>query len=167
MTSIWNLSPYWLQAWVSSARQFAPDFKYTYCVSHTSDNGVVTIGTQDWADYSVESGLAFSLHQAGGLVLRSKGHRRYYAAILSGGTTASIIARRDDAIDTLAAVDFPYEQDRVYALRFEARGAALALSIDGVRILEVRDPGGYMRGGAGFVVERGTLLADGFRVAAL
>lgn len=167
MTSIWNLSPYWLQAWVSSARQFAPDFKYTYCVSHTSDNGVVTIGTQDWADYSVESGLAFSLHQAGGLVLRSKGHRRYYAAILSGGTTASIIARRDDAIDTLAAVDFPYEQDRVYALRFEARGDALALSIDGVRILEVRDPGGYMRGGAGFVVERGTLLADGFRVAAL
>lgn len=168
MTSIWNLTPYWLQAWVSSARQFAPDFKYTYCVSHTADNGVVTMGTQDWSDYSVESGIAFSLHQTGGLVLRSKGHRRYYAAILSGGRTASIIARRDDVVETLATVDLPYEMDRVYALRFEARGNSLALTIDGGRILETHDPSGhYVRGGAGFVVDRGTLLADGFRVAAL
>jgi ADP-ribosylglycohydrolase len=168
MTSIWNLAPYWLQAWVSSARQFAPDFTYTYCISHTIDNGVVTMGTQDWADYSVESGIAFSLHEAGGLVLRSKGHRRYYAAILSGGTTASIIARRDNVVETLASVPFPYEMDRVYALRFEVQGDALALSIDGARMLETRDPEGrHARGGAGFVVERGTILADGFRVAAL
>ena len=168
MTSIWNLAPYWLQAWVSSARQFAPDFTYTYCISHTADNGVVTMGTQDWDDYSVASGIAFSLHEAGGLVLRSKGHRRYYAAILSGGTTASIIARRDGDIETLTSAEFPYEMDRVYTLRFEAKGDALALTIDGACVLETRDrERHYQRGGAGFLVERGTILADGFFVASV
>jgi len=166
MTSIWNLKPYWLQAWVSSARQFAPDFKYTYCVSHVGDEGVVTIGTQDWADYSVESGIDFSLHQTGGLVLRSKGHRRYYAGVLSNGDCASIILRKNGTVKTLASVPFHYERDRLYAMRFEAKGRALALYVDGVCLLRVDDPT-YARGGAGFLVERGTLVADGFVVAAI
>jgi hypothetical protein len=63
--------------------------RHTYCISHTSDNGVVMLGTQDWADYDVSSRLMFSLHERGVLVLRSKGHRRYYGAVISGGGSRS------------------------------------------------------------------------------
>jgi ADP-ribosylglycohydrolase len=168
MTSIWNLNPYWLQAWVSSARQFAPDFKYTYCISHIDDEGVVTIGTPDWMDYSVASNIAFSLHRTGGLVLRSKGHRRYYAAVLSECNTASIIARKNGIVNVLSSTAFRYAQDRLYTMRFEARSNELALFIDGKRILTAEDAErNHTGGGAGFLVEQGTILADGFSVMAL
>lgn len=166
MASIWNLTPYWLQQWVSSARQFAPDFKYTYCVSHAEENGVVTLGTQDWADYSVGSRLTFSLHEMGGLVLRSKGHRRYYAAVLSGGNQASIIMHKNERVETLATATFEYDQDRLYDLRFEARADQLSLWIDGQLIAETEDDT-FRRGGAGFLIQRGTMVADGFSITAL
>ena len=165
MTSIWDLNPFWLQAWVSSAKQFAPDFKYTYCISHPDDEGVVTMGTQDWADYGLTSGLSFNLHKSGGLVARSKGHRRYYAALLSGGNTASIIMRKNSEVKCLAATDFAYQEDRLYQLEFEVKGNELTLSIDGACILKTTDPDQtYVYGGAGFLVEQGTMLADGFVV---
>ena len=59
MTSIWNLAPRWLQAWVSSARHFAPDFKYTYCISHPEQGGVVTIGTRGLARLCRPSAAGF------------------------------------------------------------------------------------------------------------
>jgi ADP-ribosylglycohydrolase len=166
MASIWDLNPAWLQAWVSSARQFAPDFKYTYCISHTDDEGIVTIGTQDWADYSVSSKLSFSLHQSAGLVLRSKGHRRYYAAVVSGENTVSIIMRKNNTVKKLTSAPFLYQQDCLYAMKFTANANRLTLEIDGTCVLEVEDAdNNYTCGAAGFVVEQGTMLADGFKVA--
>jgi hypothetical protein len=165
MTSIWNLNPFWLQTWVSSAKHFAPDFKYTYCISHPDDNGLVTIGTQDWADYGLTSRLSFSLHKSGGLVARSKGHRRYYAAVLSGGNTASIIMRKNSEVKCLASTDFEYEEDRLYQMEFDVKGNQLTLCIDGACILKTTDPDQtYVCGAAGFLIDQGTILADGFVV---
>lgn len=168
MQSIWNLNPYWSQAWVSSARQFAPDFKYTYCISHTENEGVVTMGTQDWIDYSVASKIAFNLHHSGGLVLRSKGHRRYYAAVLSNWDTAAILVRKNDMVRQLAATTFHYEPDTLYVMKYQVKGNKLALYIDGTCILEAEDlEKTYPCGGSGFLVDKGTILADGFVVTTL
>lgn len=165
LTSIWNLSPFWLYTWVSSAKHFAPDFKYTYCISHPDDEGAATLGTQEWADYSVASALSFGLHKAGGLVARSKGHRRYYAAVLSDGNTASIIMRKNNEVKCLASAEFKYKEDKLYQMKFEVRGNELTLHIDGARVVKVRDHDKtYMRGAAGFLVEQGTVLADSFIV---
>jgi ADP-ribosylglycohydrolase len=165
MTSIWNLSPRWLQAWVNSAKHFAPDFKYTYCISHPEEGGAVTIGTRDWYDYAVRSRLAFSLHQAGGLVLRSQGHRRYYAAQFSGGKLVSIVRRIDDEQQTLASVPFAYAEDQLYDVRFCAHGAELVLEVEGVPLLQAADANAVLTcGGAGFCIDAGTMLADGFSV---
>ena len=163
MSSIWNLRPYWLRAWVSAAREFAPDFDLTYCVSHSADNGLVTLGTRAWRDYAVETGLRFSLHRSGGLVLRARGLRRYYAALFSGGDRIAIVARQDGAEHTLAETAFSYEMECLYALRFAAVGDRLSLAVDGAALLEARDDG-YRSGGAGFVIDEGTMIADGFRV---
>ena len=145
MSSIWNLRPYWLRVWVSAAREFAPDFELTYCISHSGENGLVTLGTRAWRDYAVETGLRFSLHRAGGLVLRARGLRRYYAALFSGGDRLAIVARQDGAVHTLAEAGFPYEMERLYALRFAAAGDRLSLAVDGDPLIEARD-GRYRSG---------------------
>ena len=164
MSSIWNLRPCWLRAWVSAAREFAPDFELTYCVSHSATNGLVTLGTRNWRDYAVETRLRFSLHRRGGLVLRARGLRRYYAALFSAGDRLAIIARHDGAERTLAQAAFPYELERLYAVRFAVAGDRLSLAVDGVPLLDARDDR-YGSGGAGFVIDAGTMLADGFRVS--
>ena len=166
MSSIWNLRPCWLRAWVSAAREFAPDFECTYCISHSADDGLVTLGTRAWRDYAVETRLRFSLHRRGGVVLRAGGLRRYYAAVFSGGNTAAIVAREHRAVCMLARAPFPYVTERPYAVRFAAAGDRLTLSVDGAPLLQARD-GRYRGGGAGFVIDQGTMLADGFRVRRL
>ena len=40
----------------------APDYTTTFSISHPGDNGVVTIGTRDWDDYTVSSELTL-VHQ--------------------------------------------------------------------------------------------------------
>ena len=166
MSSIWNLRPCWLRAWVSAAREFAPDFDLTYCISHSADDGVVTLGTRAWRDSAVETRLRFSLHRRGGVVLRAGGLRRYYAAVFSGEDTVAIIARQDRTACTLASAPFPYVTERLYAVRFAAAGDRLTLAVDGAPLLQARD-GRYRSGGAGFLIDQGTTCADGFRVRRL
>ena len=163
MTSIWNTKPSWLQTWASSAKQFQADFKYTICVSHPEDNGVATIGTENWKDYAVSSRLMFSLHKAGGLVLRSRGHRRYYAAVLSGYEKAQIVLQMDDTRKVLAETAFPYQEDLLYDLRFSVSGSRLSLEINGVPLLQADDPT-LCCGSAGLLIHEGTMCADGFSV---
>lgn len=165
MTSIWNTMPSWLMMWTSSAKNFQADFKYTLCLSHPEQNGLATIGTSDWRDYRVQSRLLFSLHKSGGLVARSVGHRRYYAARLCDGSTAEIVCMRDGAERILASIPFSYEQDRQYDLCLEVRGNCLRFDINGKTVLDAVD-NTYCCGAAGLVVSCGTFTADGFTVCA-
>lgn len=163
MTSIWNTNPLWLASFASSAAQFAADFNQTYCVSHQEEDGLVTIGTRDWDDYSVESTVYFSLHKAGGMVIRSVGHRRYYGAVLTGYQKAELFVQKDKERKILAEVSYPYEEDKPYRLKFGANGNKLAFWINGEKVLEAEDDT-YSLGGAGFTISRGTMTCDSFIV---
>lgn len=165
MNSIWNTNPLWLAGFASSAVQFAADFKQTYCVSHIEKNGLVTIGSREWKDYSVESVIYYSLHQEGGLVARSVGHRRFYGAILSGFGKAQIIMEKDGLRKVLGEIDYPYEEDEGYCLKFSVSGNTLALFINGVLQIEASDDT-YTEGGAGFIVSGGTMTCNSLIVNA-
>nr|WP_249316899.1 ADP-ribosylglycohydrolase family protein [Bacillus sp. FJAT-50079] len=165
MTSIWKTDPFWLHTWTSSAKHFAADFKYTFCISHHEENGIATIGSNDWDDYSVESKLIFSLHKKAGLTARSNGHRRYYAAVYEGGNQVSIISRKDNDLVILASAKFLYEEDRLYDTKFTVKGNHLSLFVDGNELLSVKDEKNlYTSGSAGFLIEEGTMMADGFTI---
>ena len=43
----WTTNTPWLKAFLSSARNLAPDYTTTFSISHPDDNGVLTIGTRD------------------------------------------------------------------------------------------------------------------------
>jgi ADP-ribosylglycohydrolase len=161
----WTTDAVWLRTFVSSAFNFAPDYTTTFCLSHPEPNGVVTTGTRDWKDYAVSSRITFNQQDGAGLVARSRGHRRYYAALLAGGN-AQIIRHCDSVETVLASRPFDYAIDDVYDVEFGLEGDSLHLLIDGDQLIDVTDPS-YGSGGAGLVVHRGAILADGFRVKAL
>ncbi|SCP97249.1 ADP-ribosylglycohydrolase family protein [Anaerobium acetethylicum] len=159
MTSIWNTNPFWIRSFASSAKQFAADFKRTYCISHVEADGLVTIGSREWDDYSVSSTLYFSLHKNGGLVLRSRGHKRYYGAVLSEFREAVIYRKKDRETTILARVPYKYQEDEGYEAVFKAEGDRLEFYVNGSLAVSTQDSE-YRSGGAGFVISEGTMTAD-------
>lgn len=159
MTSIWNTNPLWLAGFSASAAQFAADFKHTYCISHVEENGLVTIGSVDWDNYSVSSTAFYSLHQSGGLVIRSVGHKRYYGAVLENYKDAVLYVQRDGIRTELGRAAFIYEENLPYKLKLTAIGSKLIFEVNGSVVLEAVDET-YSSGGAGFVISKGTMTCD-------
>ncbi|MFK4730280.1 ADP-ribosylglycohydrolase family protein [Agromyces mediolanus] len=165
LSSIWDTTPAGLAPWVSSAKNFEADFASTFSVSHPGPFGVVTTGTREWVDYAIESTLRFSLHDAAGLVLRARGHRRFTAVVFADGVLRAI-EQHDGERRVLAETPFPVETDRPYLVRAECRAERLLVEVDGVGVLDTRTTR-TAGGGAGFLIETGTMSADGFRVGEL
>ena len=164
MTSIWNTNPLWLAGFASSAVQFAADFKHTYCVSNVEADGLVTIGSREWEDYTVSSTVFYSLHEAGGLVVRSRGHKRYYGAALMDYSRAVVYVQKDRERVILAEVPYSYQEDVGYTLTFAAHQEKLEFSVNGEKLIEVADAT-YSGGGAGFTISKGTMTCDSFIVS--
>jgi len=160
--SPFDTSTFWIKSFVSSARHFGPDIFSTFCLSHPSTNGVATTGTRDWVDYEVSSRLTLDLHKAVGLVARARGHRRYYAAIVEN-QTAKLVKRKDAGVEVLAQVRYTYEENAKLRFALSVIGGRLAFAIDSKELLVAQDES-YASGGAGFVIEEGTVPAHGFSV---
>lgn len=155
-----------MEAFVSSAKQFSFDSRVSFTISHTVQGGVVTTGTQDWKDYALSTVLIPGLHRRCGLTGRCRGHRRYYGVVLEGNNRISLIKRKGSQETCLASAALSYENDRRIQLCLRMKGELLEVSADGIRLLEARDAE-YSAGGAGFVVDCGTVLADGFLIEAI
>jgi len=169
LTSIWDLEPEALRQWVSSAKNFEPDFRYTYSVSHPEGTGVVTLGTRDWDDYTVSSTLVFNPHERGGIVVRARGHRNYYAAVLDSWRRLSLVRRDHGEEHVLATTELRYGEDAPLDVAVTCAGTRLSCTVDGAETLAAEDdsPRALRSGGAGFLVTTGTMLADGFTVLAV
>lgn len=160
MRDMWDLNPFWAKMFVSGAQSFAPNLNATYCITHLEPGGLATIGTRDFTDYTVTSQLKFSLHKRGGLVARSRGHRRYYAALVSGGDTFQIVMRKDWEETVLAECTVSYEQFVKYPISLTVRGGRLSASFNGVTLEAADDT--YISGAAGYLVDEGAIFIDGF-----
>lgn len=163
MKDMWDANPFWSRAFVSSADLFAPNLNYTYYISHKAGRGLATTGTGDFTDYVVCSAVKGSIHQKMGLAARSKGHRRYYAAVLSENREIQIIKCRDDQETVLARADFSYRQFVTLKLAFEVIKEKLTVYVDGQPVLSYQDyQEPYLCGSAGYLVDSGTMFIDGF-----
>ena len=97
------------------------------------------------ASVTVESG------GSGLVLLHGQGTRRYYALGFSAPGECAALRYEDGTVIKLAAVPFAWQPGREYALRAEAKGETLTLSVDGTPVLEAHD-GRYSYGmpGLGF-----------------
>ena len=164
MKNMWDTRPFWSRAFVSGAQHFAPNLNHTYCISHNDSNGLATIGTKDFKDYQAASKLTFSLHKKAGLVIRSNGHRRYYAAVAEEGKRFSILKQKDEQTIYLASTEVEYQEFQTYNMKLKAIGNRLSAAFNGIS-LETQDPNGsYSCGGTGFLINTGTMFADGFEI---
>ena len=148
-----------LRAFTASAAQFSFDSRRTFTVSHTEENGLAVIGTERWKDYEMQCSVNPGLQDRCGLVVRARGLRRYYAFVLSGGTKLQLIRRLSENETVLAECSFPYETDRDYRFDVTAIGNTLTCAVDGKLLMTAEDDV-YAEGGCGFLVDRGTFLAD-------
>lgn len=162
MLTPWTTTTAWLKSFVSSADHFNPDYTVTFSVCHEYANGVVTTGTSAWGNYQVSSVITFSQQDLAGLVARAKGHRQYYEAVFTEGD-AVIYKQKDDKRIVLARKEFGYRIDNTYKLAFKVKDKVLEFYVDGKLIVAASDEE-YGFGQAGFVVDSGAILGDGFLV---
>ena len=158
----WDVTTFWTKSFVSSAKHYATDIYNTFTLSHPDKEGVITTGTRDWTDYAVSSELVLELHDTVGLVARARGHKRYYAGVVHNGM-ASILRRRDEDMDILASVPFPFAANERKTFTLSVSGESISLTIDGTPVVSATDAT-YASGGAGFLIEGGTVPARGFSV---
>ena len=158
----WTTTTAWLKTFVSSADHFNPDYTVTFSICHATENGVVTTGNSAWKDYAVSSIITFSQQDAAGLVARAKGHRQYYGAVFTEGN-AVIYKQKNEKRIALAKVPYDYKIDETYKLKFVLKGDSLSLYCNDMLTAEATDDE-YAFGQAGFVVDSGAILGDGFIV---
>lgn len=158
----WTTNTTWIKSFMSSADHFNPDYAETFSISHSTNNGVVTIGSKEWKDYCVSSEIIFTNQESAGLVARSSGHRRYYS-VLFYKDKMMIGKQKDHEYVNLAQKDFDMKLDARYKVSFSVRGNVLEVMVDGEKRLHAIDDE-YCNGSAGFVVNSGAILANGFKV---
>ncbi len=152
--------PFAFRAFVSSAKHTSLSLTHTLCVSHPEENGVVTFGTRDFADYSISVRITPQPNQRCGLVIRARGHRQYYAALLSGGNTLSLVLR-DAAGDTvLSQCEFAYPVFEELSMALSAYGNNLNVCVGETELHAADESARYPSGGAGFRVDCGAMMVD-------
>ena len=151
-----------VNAFTASARQFSFDYRKTFTVSDTENNGLVLIGNSSWRDYKVSCVIDSSLNDHFGIVLRGKGLRRYYAVLFSEGRFWSIIRKNGSSEEVLASGDCPYEMDRDYPVTVSVCGTKIEARFGG-RTLSAYDSI-LDCGAAGFRVDNGTFYVSDMKV---
>jgi hypothetical protein len=88
--------------------------------------------------------------------------------VFEDGDTVRLVKQRDAECRVLAETVFDYRHDTPYHCELRCVGDRLSLRVDGRPVLAARDEDRHYRsGGAGFLADTGTVLADGFVIRAL
>lgn len=160
LNNITDPAPFLARMFVSSAKNFGLSLTHTLAISHPEENGVVTFGSRDFDDYQFSARLLPQMHEACGLVIRARGHRQYYTALLSGGDTLSLVLR-DAAGDTvLSKTKLAYAQYEPIDMIVSAQGNHLTARVGEMKLTAEDSSARYPSGGAGFRVDGGTMMAD-------
>lgn len=148
----------------------------TFRLAQDRGEGLLTVGTREWAGYDVRVG-GFRVLMAGGdgpcgVVVRVQGLRRWYGVVfVSGGSggrrKVALVKVRDGERRVLDSVLVGWEVDVPYdvAVRCDGRnlvGTVARAGTAGVmaRVAGADDGDVYEGGGVGFVVTEGAVAAD-------
>lgn len=152
---------FWYRAWVNDTDIFSRRFPQSFRISHGRGTGKITYGTRDWVDYAVSADLIIHSGEDAGLILRSQGRRRYYAARLTRTDRFQIIRAYDDQTEVLADAAFSRPLEHLLPMTFAADGGVLRAKVGGQTIEATDDtPSALANGGIGLMVTEGAVSAE-------
>jgi hypothetical protein len=155
---------FWRRAWVSNVHFFSKHFPQDFRISQNRGDGMIMQGTRDWTDYSIEADLMLHLGDHGGLVFRSQGQRRYYAALVTRAGELQIVRCRDEDRKVLASVALNVEFEKAFTLRVSAKGGRFEARVGDIRV-EAEDMA-FAGGSAGLIIHEGALSATRIAIGA-
>ena len=121
---------------------------------------MVTTGTREWGDYSVQATFTPHLAKAFGIAARVQGLERYYALLLSNQNTIKLIKRLDGET-SLAEQIFAWDFGQSYQLQITVKGNQILASVDGIVLFSVEDLDRPLFGGSiALVCEEGRIGVD-------
>jgi hypothetical protein len=154
----------WRRGWIDGVDHFDRWWKDPFRIGKNEDRGLISIGTREWDNYTVEATINPALARNAGIAARVQGMRRYYALLLGNDKVARLV-KMDDTETVLAEAPFAWELFTPYTLSLTVNGGEITGSIAGGPALTASDPGSRLTGGGvGLVVEDGTLTCDGVSV---
>lgn len=154
----------WRRGWIDGVDHFDRWWPDAFRIGKNEDRGLVSQGTRDWDNYTVEATINPALAKNAGLAARVQGMRRYYALLLGNDGVARLV-KMDDAETVLAEAPFTEQFFTSYTLSITVNGNEITGSIAGGPTLTASDPGSRLTGGGvGLVVEDGTLTCEGVSV---
>jgi hypothetical protein len=154
------------RAWMNGVDEWNDRWAVDFQISQNHGTGLISQGTEEWADYTARARVRIPLATSAGLAARVGGLRRYYAITLCDDGTARLVKARD-GVTTLAESAFAWEIDRDYDLELTVAGNRIRASIDGQLVLDATDDDRPLKGGGiGLVAQDGTLVSGPVEVAA-
>lgn len=124
--------------------------------------GVAVTGSLDWTDYTLRARMATHLSETAGILVRYQGLERYIALVKTPTKLKLVMRHYGDHV--LAETKCRWKVDEAHDLAITVKGSQITASCDGKKVLEASD-GVLGRGGAGALVERGSMLVWKLKVS--
>jgi hypothetical protein len=155
----------WRRQFVDAVDHFEARFFEAFRVSNNASRGIMSVGTRDWVDYTVQATITPYLAKNFGIAARIQGLRRYYALVLSNDQKLKLI-KQDDTVETvLAETPFAWDVFTPVTFTLTVEGDNLTGSVNGGSTISATDPGSRLCcGGAGFVIEEGTMGSEAITI---
>lgn len=166
---------YFQRMFVRSLDNFHINTGPTFRLAQDRGEGLLSVGTREWAGYHV-SVRGFRVLAAGGpcgIVFCVQGLRRWYGLLFVPGEPAgglALVKTRDGEKTVLAHILMPWEVDVPYDVDVVCTGRSLVggLCPSGAgevqRIRADDEDNAYRSGGVGFVVTEGAIAVDELRI---
>jgi hypothetical protein len=154
----------WRHAWVNGVDQYEPYWPESFRLVQNEGRGLLSTGTREWTDYTVQATIRPHLVKNAGIAARVQGMRRFYALLLSADGKVRLV-KALDGDKVLAEASFEWEFGGDYDLRLTVQGQTIVGSVDGREIVRAVDTDRPLTsGGIALVIEEGRMSTEEVRV---
>lgn len=156
----------WRRAWVNAVDLYPDRFPENYRLMQNKGRGLISQGTDDWKDYTVEATIVPHMLKKTGLAFRYQGLERYYAVLIGEDQKIRLIKHNEKEI-ILAEKAFPFEWDDEIELKCTIRGNKINVWANSTPIFELHDTSeGFTCGGVALVIEEGRMSCEAVKIHA-
>ena len=149
----------WRNAWVQSLDKWEKRGK-NFRICQNNGRGILFTGTDLWRNYSIASNIMLQSSNSGGIVSRVQGVNKYYTFEICKGNKLRIGKMNND-YKILKEEEFGVEFFKEYNLKMTVIKNKIIGHINDKVIIEVEDDDSpFLKGGAGLVVDNGTLVTE-------